>query len=261
MGPVVSLSLVLGLLGCTGTITDRVAPATAPDGGDLVEPAGDAGPAARADAAPPSLPLPSIVFEIEGGLFDETAVRAPVEAGVRHLLDRLIAQVPDAAGGAMPTVTIRYHPADQPYCSGIAYLDSTDLYCPYGYPVTGDNQNFVVNITIHEVGHIAAQALIASPEVRDTCTNEGLATWLAGRYWMNADSAPVGSLRAAARAAIATGTVYPTMAECVLASDRWYKVYGSFFEFLEGQPGAIAAVGRGQRAASDDVEAWAAWLE
>jgi hypothetical protein len=126
--------------------------------------------------------------------------------------------------------------------------------------VTGDNQNYVVNITIHEIGHIAAQALIAPPSVRDDCENEGIATWLAGRYWMNVASSPVPSLREAARREIAAGRALATMTDCVLASDPYYKVYGSFFEYLETMPGAIEGVASGAVSSATYVDGWRTWL-
>lgn len=207
----------------------------------------------------PALAMPEIDFVISGGLFPESAVRGPVEAGVAYMLERIAAEV-DVAGGVVPDITIAYAPSGNPYCSGLARADSTDIECPYGYPITGDNQNFVVNITVHEIGHIVAQALIAPPSARDNCENEGIATWLAGRYWMNVASSPVGSLRAAARREIAAGRAVATMSSCVLASDPYYKVYGSFFEYLEGVPGGIEAVASGAVSSAVYVDDWRAWL-
>lgn len=204
--------------------------------------------------------MPHIEFVITGGLFPESAVRAPVEAGVAYLLDRLAAEIDVAPGATIPDITVHYAPSGNPYCSGFARADSTDIECPIGYPVTGDNQNFTVNITIHEIGHIAAQALIAPPSARDNCENEGVATWMAGRYWMNDQSSPVPSLRVAARREIAAGRAIATMSDCILASDPYYKVYGSFFEYLEGTPGAIQGVANGTVSSATYVEAWRAWL-
>ncbi len=207
-----------------------------------------------------SIDMPQIEFVISGDLFPESAVRGPVEEGVAYLLERLAAEVDVAPGAAVPDITVHYAPSGNSYCSGFARADSTDIECPIGYPVTGDNQNFVVNITIHEIGHIAAQALIAPPSARDNCENEGVATWMAGRYWMNYQSSPVPSLRAAARREIAAGRATATMSDCILASDPYYKVYGSFFEYLEGTPGAIEGVANGSVSSATYVEAWRAWL-
>lgn len=207
-----------------------------------------------------TIEMPDIAFVIDGDLFPESAVRGPVEDGVAYLLERIAAHIDVPAGAAVPDITVYYSPSGNDYCSGLAHADSTEIACPYGYPVTGDNQNFVVNITVHEIGHIAAQALIAPPTLRDDCENEGIATWLAGRYWMNVASSPVPSLRAAARREIAAGRAVASMTDCVLASDPYYKVYGSFFEYLEDMPGAIEAVASGAAPSSDYVDGWRAWL-
>ena len=50
------------------------------------------------------------------------------------------------------------------------------------------------------------------------------------------------------------------MSDCILASDPYYKVYGSFFEYLEGTPGAIEGVANGSVSSATYVEAWRAWL-
>ncbi len=207
-----------------------------------------------------ALEMPDIAFDISGGLFSEAEVRGPVEAGVAYMLERIPAHVAVAPGSAVPDITIHYAPSGNSYCSGTAYADSTEIECPYGYPVTGDNQNFVVNITVHEIGHIVAQAVIAPPSARDNCENEGLASWMAGRYWMNVASSPVPSLREAARREIASGRAVATMSDCILASDPYYKVYASFFEYLEGTPGAIEGVANGTVSSAAYVEGWRAWL-
>lgn len=207
-----------------------------------------------------AIPLPQITFVIGGGLFAESAVRAPVEAGVAYMLERIADHIEVPAGATVPDITIYYSPSGNTYCSGLAHADSTEIACPAGYPITGDNQNFVVNITIHEIGHIAARALIAPPSARDNCENEGVATWMAGRYWMNAASSPVASLRVAARREIAAGRAVATMSDCILASDPYYKVYGSYFEYLEGFPGAIEAVASGAVPSGEYVAGWQAWL-
>jgi hypothetical protein len=204
--------------------------------------------------------LPRIEFVISGGLFAESDVRAPVEQGLAYMLERIAAHVELPPGSAIPDITIRYAPSDNTYCSGFARADSTDIDCPYGYPITGDNQNFVVNITLHEIGHILAQALIAPPSARDNCENEGLASWMAGRYWLNYASSPVPSLREAARREIDAGRATATMSECILASDPYYKVYASFFEYLEGVPGGIEGVASGTISSAAHVDAWRAWL-
>ena len=222
------------------------------------------GPLGTDDACHPpgggALAMPNIDIVISGGLFAESEVRAPIEQGVAYMLDRIADHVDLAPGAAVPDITVHYAPSGNTYCSGLAHADSTEVYCPYGYPVTGDNQNYAVNITIHEIGHIAAQALIAPPSARDNCENEGIATWMAGRYWMNAASSPVPSLRAAARREIAAGRAVATMSDCILASDPYYKVYGSFFEYLEGIPGAIEGVASGAISSAAHVDGWRTWL-
>lgn len=206
------------------------------------------------------IPMPQITFVIEGGLFAEADVRAPVEQGVRYLLDRVATHIDVPPGRTVPDITVYYSPSGNTYCSGIAYADYTEVYCPRDYPLTGPSQNYVVNITIHEIGHIVAAALLAPSNVRDTCTNEGIATWMAGRYWMAASGEPVDSLRDAARAAIATGNASATMYDCVSASDNWYKVYGSYFEYLESIPGAIYDVSVGATDKGAYTDGWSAWL-
>lgn len=222
------------------------------------------GPLGTDDACHPpggvQLEQPRIEFVISGGLLTESEVRAPVEEGLTYMLDRITAHVDVAPGAVIPDITIHYAPSGNTYCSGFATADSTEIECPYGYPVTGDNQNFVVNITLHEIGHILAQALIAPPSARDICENEGIASWMAGRYWMNFASSPVPSLRAAARREIAAGRATATMSDCVLASDPYYKVYASFFEYLEAVPGGIEGVASGAVSSAAHVEAWQAWL-
>ena len=208
----------------------------------------------------PMVEMPAIDFVISGGVVAEAEVRGPVEEGVAYMLDRLAAHLEVAPGSAVPDITVNYAPSGDSYCSGLARADSTDIECPYGHPVTGDNQNFIVNITVHEIGHIAAQALIAPPSQRDNCENEGLASWLAGRYWMNVASSPVPSFREAARREIAAGRATATMSNCVLASDHYYKVYASFFEYLEDIPGAIEGVASGAISSSTYVEDWRLWL-
>lgn len=208
------------------------------------------------DAPPPTPPLS---IEITGGLFAEDDVRPLLEEGLALALARLHEKVGLPAGASVPPITVRYAAWSEPYCGGIAYATSTDISCPYDYPISGDNQNYVVNITMHEIGHILAQQLIAPPSLRTTCTNEGIATWIAAPWWANHQSQDVGTLREAARGAIATSGVHATMSDCVLASDAWYKVYGSFFEHLEAYDGALLEVGAGAETAPY-IDAWRAWL-
>ncbi|MEO8801047.1 MAG: hypothetical protein ABI551_24360 [Polyangiaceae bacterium] len=211
-------------------------------------------------STPPSTPpIPTFTITIQGGLFAESAVRAPIEKGLAYEIARIAKNV-DVGTKTMPPFSLTFIPSSDSFASGLANVTHADIWVPPGYPLTGDNQNYVVNITLHEIGHLLANALIAPRELRDTCTNEGLASWIAGKYWMNAASAPVSSLRAAARYYIALGSVYASMSNCVSASDAWYKVYASFFEYLEQLvPGGIAAVSGGA-AASTYASAWATWL-
>lgn len=207
-----------------------------------------------------TIPLPPLDIVIDGELFAESAVRARIEEGVEYALARLGKYI-DLTGKTLPRLTIHYQPASESYCSGTAYAASTTIACPRGYPLFGDNQNFVVNITIHELGHVLAQQLIAPPSTRDNCVNEGLASWIAGKYWINSKSVPVDSFRTAARAAIDSGAVYASMDACLLASDAWYKVYASFFEYLEvNKPAALISVSNGTTPKSTFTAAWRAWL-
>lgn len=260
-------ALALAAAGCVGTITDSGArceddgrgcvPGADPDAG--AAPADAAVPTADADL-PPAIPMPAITFVIGGGLFAESDVRPEVEAGVADLLELLATHVEVDPNAVVPDITVYYSPSSNSYCSGIAYVDSTEIACPYGYPIHGDNQNFVVSITVHEIGHIVAQALIAPPSTRDNCVNEGLATWLARPLWANHASQPVGSLREAARREIAAGRARASLDGCVLASDPWYKVYGSLLEYAELEPGLIGALGRGEVSRHSVEAGWAAWL-
>ena len=206
------------------------------------------------------IPMPNITFNISGGLFTEADVRAPVEQGTRYLLDRVAKHIAVPAGSTIPDLTINYSPSSNTYCSGYAYSTSTDISCPSGYPITGASQNYVVNITIHEIGHIVAAHLVAPPSQRDTCENEGIATWMAGSYWSTTNGTQVDSLRTAARDAIGQGGATASMYNCVSASDAWYKVYGSYFEYLERFPGAIRDVSAGVVDKGTYTDGWAAWL-
>lgn len=212
-----------------------------------------------ADTAAPAISIPTFNLVINGGLFSESSVRAKIEEGLRYEMERLGKFAPLKP---VPHITITYHPASTSYCTGTAYSASTVINCPYGYPLSGDNQNYVVNITLHEIGHILAQHLIAPPSTRDNCVNEGLASWIAGKYWINSKSAPVDSFRTAARAAIDSGAVYASMNACHLASDNWYKVYASYFEYLEQtNPAALIAVSNGTTAKSTYTTGWRTWLD
>lgn len=208
----------------------------------------------------PPLAVPAFAITIAGGLFAESAVRAPIEDGLRYELERIAKHVDTGTKTAAP-FTIHFVPSNDSFASGIANVTYTNVYVPPGYPLTGNNQNFVVNITLHEIGHILANQLIAPRELRDTCVNEGLASWIAGKYWMNAASQPVASLRLAARAAIDAGRATASITNCVSASDAWYKVYASYFEYLELHvPGGILAVSSAKTNKSAYSAAWATWL-
>lgn len=206
------------------------------------------------------IPMPRLTFNISGNLFSEADVRPAVEQGLRYLLDRVAQHIAIPAAATLPDITINYSPSSNSYCSGYAHFTSTDIACPRGYPITGASQNYVVNITIHELGHIVAAHLIATADVRTLCENEGIATWMAGRYWATTNGVQVDSLRTAARDAIAQGSASARMTSCVSASDAWYKVYGSFFEYLEQFPGAIRDVSAGTADSAAYTTGWAAWL-
>jgi hypothetical protein len=211
--------------------------------------------------APPPISIPSFKITISGGLFAESAVRKPIEDGLRYAIARIAKHV-DVGSKKAPSFTINFLPSGNSYASGIADVDYTNVYVPYGYPLTGANQNYVVNITIHEIGHILAHALIAPRELRDTCVNEGLASWIAGKYWMNAASKAVSSHRDAARYDIARGAAHASMTTCNSASDAWYKVYASYFEYLEQKvPGGILAVSSAKIPKTAHTAAWSAWLQ
>ena len=206
-------------------------------------------------------PIPPVKITIGGDLFTESAVRKPLEDGLRYAIERIAKNV-DVGNKTVPSFTVNFIPSKNSYASGIADVTYTNVYVPYGYPITGPNQNYVVNITIHEIGHILAHHLIAPRHLRDTCVNEGLASWIAGKYWMNAASKPVASLRDAARYDIARGAAYASMSTCNSASDPWYKVYASFFEYLElNAPGAISSVSSAKTSKSAYAGAWSTWLK
>lgn len=207
-----------------------------------------------------AIPLPNIVFNISGGLVTESQVRGPVEEGVRKMLDLMVATLDIPPGTTLPTITLNMSASNQGYCSGLASATSAQVSCPIGYPITGHNQNYVVNITVHEVGHVVARQILNAQAFVDTCENEGLATWLAKSYWANFASSPVASLRDAARAEIDAGRAAPSMSNCILASDAPYKVYGSFFEYLETIPGATQRITNGQTTSAEYVTGWRAWL-
>jgi hypothetical protein len=208
-----------------------------------------------------TIPAPSFSISIQGGLFAESRVRPALESGLTYALGRIAKHV-DVAGKKAPAFALTFVPSGNAFVSGSAADSSATMNVPPGYPIDGDNQNFVVNLTVHEIGHILAHHLVAPRTVQPTiCINEGLATWIAGKYWMNAGSQRVGSLRAAARPHLQRGEVQASMSSCVQASDAWYKVYGSFFEYLEErEPGAIAAVSNGRTDAARYVAGWQSWL-
>lgn len=225
----------------------------------------DAGVATKDGGQPPVKPVPppvpSLVIEVASGLhFSEATIRKPLEDGLRYAVERLVKHV-DIGTKKSPTLTLAFEHSNDSYASGYAELTKATIWVPYGYPVAGPNQNYVVNISVHELGHLLAYHLMAAPTNRDLCENEGLATWIAGKYWMNANLTQLASHRAAAQVAIDTTDAYPSMANCVSASDRWYKVYGSFFEYLEQKvPGGILAVSTGKSSASAYSAAWKTWL-
>ena len=114
-------------------------------------------------------------------------------------------------------------------------------------------------LPVAAVRRVAAH-LVAPPSQRDTCENEGIATWMAGSYWSTTNGTQVDSLRTAARDAIGQGGATASMYNCVSASDAWYKVYGSYFEYLERFPGAIRDVSAGVVDKGTYTDGWAAWL-
>jgi hypothetical protein len=215
--------------------------------------------ACRIPGTATAIPLPVISFEISSGL-TEAQLRGPIEEGVRKTLDLVVQTMDIAPDARVPPITLRYTSSNQGFCSGIASPTSADIACPSGYPVTGDNQNFVVNLSIHEVGHVIARQLLNAQAHVDTCENEGLATWMAKSYWANFQSSPVGTLGEAARREIDAGRASASMTNCILASDAPYKVYGSFFEYLETIPGAAQRITNGQTTSAEYVAGWHTWL-
>lgn len=224
------------------------------------------GPAGTNDACntqpPPPVPVPALKIEIQGAYFTEAQVRRPLEDGLAYAVARIAKHV-NIAGKTAPTLTLEFRSSTDPYASGLAGDTVADVWVPRNYPLTGDNQNYVVNISVHELGHLLAHHLIAPRSLRDsTCVNEGLASWIAGKYWMNAASAPVSSHREAARYEIAQGKASATMTTCNSASDAWYKVYASYFEYLEQKvPGGVLAVSNGSKDESLYTAAWQAWTK
>lgn len=215
-------------------------------------------------AADPNGPaLPPITIHADGMHFTEAEIRPAIESGVQYMLQRMATHA--GTGGLEVTpITITYGLWGNGYCGGYAQWDSTEISCPWDYPVEGDNQNYVVNITMHEIGHMLAAQLLGSPDAsdRDLCENEGIASWIAGKYWMNVSPATaVGSLREAALADIGAGKAWVSMSSCNSASDAWYTVYASFFEYLEKNvPGGVHDVGTGAVSQWDHVDGWAAWM-
>lgn len=226
----------------------------------------DAGATTKDGGPPPGKPppaIPALTIKVTAGLhFTEATVRKPLEDGLRYAVER-IAQNVDIGTKQSPPLTLVFETSDNPYASGLANVSTATVWVPYGYPVTGTNQNYVVNISVHELGHLLAHHLIADRALRpDTCVNEGLASWIAGKYWMNAKSLPVTSLRAAARYEIEVGRATASMTTCNSASDAWYKVYASYFEYLEKNvPGAILEVSSAKTAKSAYSGAWATWMQ
>lgn len=216
-------------------------------------------------APDPSAPIqvPRVTIDARGMYFTEATVRAPIESGLTYMLAR-IATLTGTTGTVTP-ITLVFRQWGNSYCGGRAGWDRAEIWCPYGYPIQGDNRNYVVNITMHEIGHILAAQLFGSPDAagRDTCENEGFASFIAGKYWMNKHPAiPVGSFREAALDDIARGRAQLSMTPCVSASDGWYTVYASFFEYLEKFiPNGVRNVATGAVAHTAYVQGWKTWME
>ena len=211
-----------------------------------------------------SVTPPAIVINAGGMHFSEAEIRPAIESGVAYMLQRM-ANLAGVSNPQVSTITINYSLSNANYCGGYTYWSSADITCPWGYPVQGNNQNYVVNITMHEIGHMLAAQLLGAPDAsgRDLCENEGIASWIAGKYWMNVYPAtPVGSLREAALGDIASGKAWVSMSNCVSASDAWYTVYASFFEYLEKKvPGGVHDVATGKVSQWNHVDGWAAWMQ
>lgn len=235
----------------------------APPAEELPE-AVDAGVITKDGGPPPVKPppaIPALTIKVAAGMhFTEASIRKPLEDALRYSMDRIAKHV-DIGTKKSPALTLYYEHSSNSYASGRADSTSATVWVPNGYPVSGPSQNYVVNISIHELGHLLAHYLIAQAGNRDRCENEGLASWIAGKYWMTANGTQLASHRAAAQIAIDVSPAYATMSECVSASDNWYKVYASFFEYLEQKvPGGILAVSSGKTASSAHSAAWKTWL-
>lgn len=216
-------------------------------------------------APDPSAPIqvPRVTIDARGMYFTEATVRGPIESGLKYMLSRIATST--GTTGTVTPITLVFRQWGNSYCGGRAGWDRAEIWCPNGYPIQGDNQNYVVNITMHEIGHILAAQLFGSPAAagRDTCENEGLASWIAGKYWMNKHPAiPVGSFREAALDDIARGRAQLSMTNCVSASDGWYTVYASFFEYLEKFiPNGVRKVATGAVAHTAYIQGWKAWMQ
>jgi hypothetical protein len=243
---------------CSGKITGEGA---RPDGAVAPEVDADCTDCETGADAAPAIALPEIAISVDDGLFSEDEIRPLVEAGVTYELARAADKFALPPGTVMPGFTIVYNKTIQDFCFGSASDVATYIKCPHDYPLAGDNQNFVTNLTIHEVGHIVGLQLLAPGGFDDACVSEGLATYLAGRYWMNFDSTPVDSFRTAARDVIAAGTATTDLSPCHQPSDPYYKVYASLFEFLESDPDALRRLATGATTKAAIEDDWRAWLE
>ena len=207
--------------------------------------------------------IPPVTIDAAGMHFSAASVRPAIESGLAYELARLAPHVP--GNKKVTPITIVYRPWNSPYCGGFATWDRTEISCPSGYPIQGSNQNYVVNITMHEIGHILAAQLFGSPAStgRNLCENEGIASWIAGKFWMNKYPAvQVSSLREAAKDDLARGTASLTMTNCVSAADGPYTVYASFFEYLQKNvPNGVRNVATGAVAHTNHVPGWVAWMK
>ncbi len=117
----------------------------------------------------------------------------------------------------------------------------------------GDFAGTILHESLHATVYVNGQ----------TSFNEGLATWMAGKYWMNRwGGGELSSFKAAAHDAAANGYTQLTMTACgTTVGDKPYKVWASFFEYLEvtGQKAALVAIAKGADPSGYEA-GWKAWL-
>ncbi|MEB2325026.1 MAG: hypothetical protein OZ921_21100 [Sorangiineae bacterium] len=221
-------------------------------------------PDGEADRCESNTVVPALIIEMRGAYFNESDIRAPLEAGFAYMLERTEA-LTGVHDTGLPTLTIYYYPSSERFAEGLAGVISTwgaEVWVPDGHDLTGPSQNFVTNLSVHELAHLAAAHYFGGPNLREWCLNEGLATWMSGKYWKYMNGAPA-SFREYARA----NPGYRDLSYCYtgekgIVGDAPYKVWASYLEYLEEtDPSAIAKVATGAVPYQNYEAGWRAWLE